>query len=269
MPGTIVQVDVDPETVGRNYPGRTLPIVGDVRETLRALLPMLEALDDGIGASRRERLAELSTMRTEWWAEVRRAVAPERSPASPVDIVLETRRGAPDDTVAFVDAGNPGVWAYLWEIRSIRSFHKPVGFGNMGFALPAAIASAVSEPERPAVVLIGDGSLGMSLAELETLARVGGRVVVVVMNDSGYGNIRQEQTVFHGANRHVGVDFLEVDFAQVARGLGLRAERIDRVEGLADHVAAKLADGGGPALIDVVMDPVESAWTYPPFRIKP
>lgn len=269
MPGTIVQVDVDPGTVGRNYPGRTLPVVGDVRETLRAVLPMLADPSEDVRASRRDRLKELSTLRAEWWAEVRASIDPVRTPASPVDIVLETRRGVPDDTIAFVDAGNPGVWAYLWEIRTVRSFYKPVGFGNMGFALPAAVASVVDDPDRPVVVLVGDGSLGMSLGELETLARVGGRVCVVVMNDSGYGNIRQEQTVFHGADRHVGVDFLDVDFAQVARGLGVRSHRVDCVEGLVDLVAGTLGDGGGPALIDVVMDPVESAWTYGPFRIKP
>lgn len=269
MPDTIVQVDVDPETIGRNYPGRTLPVVGDVRDALRALVPLLATPSTGLTEQRRSRLGDLALRRTDWWAEVRATVDAARVPASPIDIVLETRAGAPDDTLAFVDAGNPGIWAYLWEIRTIRSFHKPVGFGNMGFALPAAVASAVVDPQRPVVVLIGDGSLGMSLAELETLARVGGRVCVVVMNDSGYGNIRQEQTVYHGADRHVGVDFLKVDFAQVAKGLGLRSQRVDRVEGLGDLVGRMLTDGGGPSLIDVVMDPVESAWTYEPFRIKP
>ena len=89
-----------------------------------------------------------------------------------------------------IDAGNPGVWSYLWEIPRPNTYIKPVGFGNMGFALPAAIGTKVARPEVPVIAFIGDGSLGMSLAELETVAREDLPICIVVMNDSGYGNIR-------------------------------------------------------------------------------
>jgi len=134
----------------------------------------------------------------------------------------------------------------------------------MGFAVPAAVAAVVADPERPVLALVGDGSLGMSLAELETLVRVGGPVAVVVLNDAGYGNIRQEQIV-HYDNRTIGVDFGPCDYAWVARGLGLPAERTTGLEELAKHVGETL-EGCSPALFDVPIDQSVNAWTYPAFR---
>ena len=171
----------------------------------------------------------------------------------------------PDDALLIPDAGNPGVWSYLWDIRQSGTYMKPVGFGNMGFAVPAAIAAAVLQPDRPVLVLVGDGSLGMTLAELETLARVGGRVVVVVLNDAGYGNIRQEQ-LLHFGNRTIGVDFGPADYAKAAEGLGIPARRMTDLRELASAVEKAFA-GDSPVLFDVPIDRSISAWTYPAFAL--
>src|SRR5699024_9550726 len=140
---------------------------------------------------------------------------------------------------------------------------KPVGFGNMGFALPAAIASVAAAPSRPVLALIGDGSLGMSLGELETLARIGGPVVIVVFNDSSYGNIRQEQ-VLHFDGRTLGVDFGAVNLGQVAQGMGLKGLRVNELSVLRAEGEAAFA-AGEPAVIDVVLARTPDAWTYPAF----
>jgi acetolactate synthase-1/2/3 large subunit len=170
---------------------------------------------------------------------------------------------SPDDTLLIPDAGNPGVWSFLWKIIEPGSYIKPVGFGNMGFALPSAIAAAALNPKRPILALIGDGSLGMSLGEIETLARVGGRVCIVVLNDASYGNIRQEQ-ILHFNGRTTGVDFGHVDFGQVARGMGVDGEVISNLDQLKRRVAEVFA-GTRPALIDVPIDRDVSAWTFPAF----
>ena len=177
--------------------------------------------------------------------------------------VRQLRDVTPEDAVLIPDAGNPGVWSFLWEMPVPYRYIKPVGFGNMGFALPAAIASVSESPDRPVLALIGDGSLGMSLGELETLARVGGPVVVVVLNDSSYGNIRQEQ-VLHFNGRTVGVDFQDVDFAQVARGMGLKGVRVTDRESLVDAVHEGFASGA-PLVVDLVLDREANAWTYEAF----
>jgi acetolactate synthase-1/2/3 large subunit len=186
------------------------------------------------------------------------------APLSPADIVRVARDVAPDDTLLIPDAGNPGVWSFLWQITRTNTYIKPVGFGNMGFALPSAIAAATIDPRRPVLALIGDGSLGMSLGELETLARVGGRVCVVVLNDASYGNIRQEQEL-HFNGRTIGVDFGPVDFGAVARAMGVDGEVVSDLDTLRSRVQQALTTDSGPVLLDVPLDRETSAWTYHAF----
>lgn len=261
----VIQIDVDPAMLGRYYGSRTSGVVADARATLEELHGLLADRADELSATRSAWIAELQQAEELWWREPAAVeTAAGGDGLSPAEVVRRLRTAAPDDTLLIPDAGNPGVWSYLWQIRQPGSYIKPVGFGNMGFAVPAAVAAVVADPQRPVLALVGDGSLGMSLAELETLVRVGGRVAVVVLNDAGYGNIRQEQIV-HYDNRTIGVDFGPSDYARVARGLGLPAERTTGLEELAKRVGETL-EGRSPALFDVPIDQSVNAWTYPAFR---
>ncbi|MFK4103982.1 thiamine pyrophosphate-binding protein [Streptomyces sp. NPDC019531] len=261
----VIQIDVDPAMLGRNYGLRTTGVVADARATLEELVSLLADRAGALSATRSPWIAELQRAEELWWQEPAAVEATAGGDGlSPAEVVRRLRTAAPDETLLIPDAGNPGVWSYLWQIRQPGSYIKPVGFGNMGFAVPAAVAAVVADPGRPVLALVGDGSLGMSLAELETLVRVGGRVAVVVLNDAGYGNIRQEQIVHYG-NRTIGVDFGPSDYAWVARGLGLPAERTTGLEELAKRVGETL-EGRSPALFDVPIDQSVNAWTYPAFR---
>lgn len=258
----VVQVDIDPSMIGRYYGDVTYGVVSDVVSFSDELRAAIGEQAVSARASRADWVAELTAAKTQWLEDT--AVA-DVSPAgliSPADIVTALREVAPNDTVLIPDAGNPGIWSFLWEVTQPRSYIKPVGFGNMGFALPSAIASSLIDSERPVLALIGDGSLGMSLGELETLARVGGRVCVVVFNDASYGNIRQEQELHFG--RTVGVDFKPVDFAAVARGMGVDGEVVSDLATLKDRVEAALR-GDRPVVLDVPLDRDVNAWTFAAF----
>ncbi|MBS1678989.1 MAG: thiamine pyrophosphate-binding protein [Actinobacteria bacterium] len=265
LPETIIQVDVEPANVGRYYAERTAGIIGDAAAVMTALAEASATggRDEAAAAARAERLADLAAARERWWADTD-VIAAAPGTISPAAVMREARAGAPEETIALVDAGNPGIWSYLWPILRSGTYFKPVGFGNMGFALPAAIAAKIARPAAPVLALIGDGSLGMTLAELETVAREELAVCLLVMNDSGYGNIRQEQLLHYG-ERRLGVDFVDVDYAAIARACGLQAVRVTEAGELADVVADAFASGR-PWLIDAVIDPDISAWTYPPFR---
>jgi acetolactate synthase I/II/III large subunit len=261
----VIQIDVDPAVLGRYYGRRTTGVVADARATLEELRTALADRADALSARRSSWISELQRAEELWWRDADGAEAATGADGlSPAEVVRRLRTASPDATLLIPDAGNPGVWSYLWQIRRPGSYIKPVGFGNMGFAVPAAVAAVVADPERPVLALVGDGSLGMSLAELETLVRVGGPVAVVVLNDAGYGNIRQEQIV-HYDNRTIGVDFGPSDYARVARGLGLPAERTAGLDELAKRVGETL-EGSSPALFDVPVDRSVNAWTYPAFR---
>jgi acetolactate synthase-1/2/3 large subunit len=263
----VLQIDIDPNMLGRYYGEQTFGMLSGAEAALKALsLKINKRTDiDVIKNSKADWIKSLTTEKAVWWGKTKVEDAGKKVPPfSPADIVRALREVAPEDTLLIADAGNPGIWSFLWEIRSKNSYIKPVGFGNMGFGVPAAVAAAVLNPKRPTIVLVGDGSLGMSLAELETLVRVGGRVAVVVFNDNAYGNIRQEQILFFN-NRTIGVDLGEVNYAQVAQGLGMEAETITNLEVLVNRVGEVLV-GDRPVLFDVPIDPDLSAWTFPPFK---
>ena len=261
LPATIVQIDLDAGSLGVNYPTRTLAIAGDARTVAEQLRTAVEGAPGGTAStSRADRLAELARLKAKWWAEVDE-VDMVGAPMSPPALIKALRQETPDEGILVVDAGNPGVWSHLWRVRRSDRYLKPVGFGNMGFALPAAMAAALVDPQRPVVALIGDGSLGMTMGDLETVVRQRLPICMVIMNDLGYGNIRQEELVHYG-DRVIGVDFVDVDYATIGRGFGIASRRADSAADLASAMKAILASGA-PGLIDARIDPAVNAWTHP------
>ena len=131
----------------------------------------------------------------------------------------------------------------------------------MGFALPAAIGAKLLEPTRSVLALVGDGALGMTMGELETVVRENLAICIVVMNDLGYGNIRQEELVHYG-DRVIGVDFVESDYAVIGRGFGIASRRVETGEELSAAIR-EILGSGAPGLVDARIDPTVNAWTHP------
>ena len=165
------------------------------------------------------------------------------------------------NTIVVADAGNPGIWTHLLELPSKRSYMKPVGFGNMAFGLPAAIAAQLARPDHRVLLFVGDGSLGMSLAEIGTAVRERTAIAIVVMNDCGYGNIKQEELHYFGP-RYIGVDFTDVRYADVATAMGAAGERVTQPRDLQAALARALASDV-PYLVDVMIDPAQNVWDEP------
>ncbi len=264
LPDTIIQVDSDPEKIGRYYASRTVGVLGDARAVVEQLIGAVASTSSPapIAEARLARLGELAAERSRWRERLAGSISRPGSIA-PDRLVHILREVAPDDTVLVVDAGNPGVWTHLWEVREPGEYLKPVGFGNMGFALPAAIAAKLVRPSAPVLALLGDGSMAMTMGDLETVARESLALCVVVMNDSSYGNIRQEQLMKYG-DRTIGVDFGDVDFAAIARACGVDGVRVDNEADLETAVRVALASGR-PHVVDAKIDREPSVWTYPPF----
>jgi acetolactate synthase-1/2/3 large subunit len=154
--------------------------------------------------------------------------------------VATLRRVLPDDAIVTTDAGNFAGWAG----RGFR-FRRPGTFlgstsGAMGYGLPAAITAALVHRDRAVVALVGDGGLGMTMAELETSIRVGARVVVVAFDNESYGTIRMWQDR-RGTGIGVGTELGPMDFAAIARGCGARGIRVERDADFEPALRAALA----------------------------
>ena len=258
----LIQIDIDPTNVGRHYPFR-VGIAGDAGAVLSEIASIVKgnSISGDRLQQRRGYIDELRSRHDEWRCQVFREEYSEATPIKPQQCMRELQRHLPRDSVIVGGAGNPGIWTHLLDIYEPGNYMKPVGFGNMGFALPAAIGAKLAFPDRCVVCVIGDGSLGMCLTEIETAVREQAPVVIVVLNNLSYGNIKQEQLVYFGP-RYIGVDFSDIGFAEVARGLGADGCRVEKPTDLAAAIESAVGNGK-TCLIDVLIDPDENVWTKP------
>ena len=169
----------------------------------------------------------------------------------PLELAAAVIATAPAQAIATVDAGAHFLaimpfWPAVAPLRLLISN----GLATMGYALPAAIAAALARPGCPVVCMVGDGGLAMTLAELETLARLQLPVTVVVFDDAALSLIEVKQKAGQGGA--AAVRFAPVDYAQVASAMGLESVTVTN----AAEVAAVLAGGWDkPRLVDARIDP--------------
>jgi pyruvate dehydrogenase (quinone) len=240
----VIQVDVRGERIGRRVPVR-VPLVGTVKDTIDALLPLIEVktdtghLDQMIRHYRRarSRLDRLATDRG------------NQSPLHPQYIAATVDRLAADDTIFTADVGTPCIWAarYLGmngDRRLIGSFNH----GSMANALPHAIGAQASHPGRQVVALSGDGGIAMLLGELLTLRQMQLPVKIVVFNNGALSFVELEMKA--GGIPTYGTELDNPDFAGIARAAGLYGARVDKADQLEDALMEAFTHRG-PALIDV------------------
>lgn len=257
IPRRLVQIDIDANIIGRHYP-IAAGVVGDARAAIQGFSRILHEMP---AVSYQSWLDHARSLQKAWREKVHPPEHATSIPIKPQWIMHEAAALLDDDVIVIADAGNPGIWTHLLPIRHPRAYLKPVGFGNMAFGLPAAIAARLAAPAKRVLLFVGDGSLGMSLGELETAIRMQTPIAIVVMNDLAYGNIKQEELHYHG-QRYIGVDFTDVPYADVARAMGADGERVTRPQDVRQAIARALASPL-PYLVDMRIDGAENVWRSP------
>lgn len=257
MPPTrLIQVDLDPAEIGRNYPV-ALGVTADATQTLEAVTARLrESTPEG--RDRTELRERIATSRREVFAVVRDAANDDQVPLRPQRILADLHATVPPQTVLVTDVGwNKNGIAQCYELPGDGRFITPGGSSTMGFGPAAALGVQVASPDRPVVALIGDGGLTAQLAALPTAAERGLPVIFVVMNNASHGTISDLQASNYG--RSYGCDFLDregnpssPDFAALGISCGLDGYRVTEPGDLRRHLATALA-ARRPAVIDVPM----------------
>jgi acetolactate synthase-1/2/3 large subunit len=222
-------------------------VTGDLLQTLSAIaaLPLgpFEWPDD-----------ELSAFRQELQDSLRPADVPGAG-LSPWEVTRCLRDACPRSTIATTDVGSVKfIVSQAWTAYEPLTFLESNGLSSMGYALPAAIAAQLHFPDRPVLCTVGDGGLGMRLADVETCVRLRLPVVIVVFNDDGLSLIQVIQQ--KRGYPDYGVRYGHIDFATAASALGAHGRRVRTLGELADAVRDGLA-ADGPTVIDVPIDPAE------------
>jgi pyruvate dehydrogenase (quinone) len=247
----IIQVDIRGEQIGR----RTkvdLGLVGDVRETLVALKPLLKQKNDDKGHLResldhyKKSLKDLDAC----------AVSePNRTPIHPQYVAKIINDSASDDAIFTCDVGTPTLWAarYL-KMNGKRRLLGSFSHGSMANALPQAIGAQEVFPNRQVICLSGDGGFSMLMGDFLSLRQLKQPVKIVVFNNGGLNFVELEMKAA-GILTH-GTSLVETDFSKLADAAGILGLRVQRPEQVKPMLNQAL-EHNGPALVDVVVNPQE------------
>ncbi len=253
----IVHIDVDPAVIGTNYETEAA-MVGDARLCLLALLKeMTRRLD---GPPKRPNVRELIAQ-----AKARKFAAFEElarsgdTPIKPERVVAELQALLPADAVVVADPGTPCPYfsAYYRLAETGRHFVSNRAHGALGYSLPGVVGAHYGRPDTKCVAVMGDGSFGFAVGELETIVRLDLPVTLIVISNSVYGWIKAGQKSGFDA-RYFSVDFSRGDHARIAEAFGVKAWRVEGPEDLRPTLT-KALEAGGPTLVDIVAQPLQEA----------
>jgi acetolactate synthase-1/2/3 large subunit len=238
--GRLIHLDAAPERIGVSYPA--MPLVGDARATLRALGTALPAPADGGGRTRdgAERVARVrERIATGLAAQSRDG---ERALLAAIEDTL------PADAITAWDMTILAYWAAAhMRMRPGQQFLYPFGSGTLGYAWPAAIGAAVGNPGRKVLAVCGDGGLAYGLAELASARQHAVDATLLVVDDGGYGILREYQRDDFGET--VAVDLVQPDLPRTAEAFGVSV-RSGGIDEAADNLAWGLGHDG-PAVVVV------------------
>ena len=269
-PSRLIQIDIDPAELGRNYPAE-LPILGDVRSSLAAMLAMPVA-----PGKRDAWLGRLRHGREVWRRYQDGLAASEAMPVRPERLMRALSRAVPENAIVASDVGVHHNWIIqLFDALRPRQLIHSWGFAAMGFATSGILGAKLAAPDRPCVAVAGDGSFLMTPHALATAVEYDIPVVWVVWNNRGFCSIRDIQHGMFGA-RELATSFqndasrelYSPDFALLAKSFGVASHSVTHVSELEDAIATAIA-ANRPYLLEVPVErdirPIGTgSWALPP-----
>jgi acetolactate synthase-1/2/3 large subunit len=248
-----IQIDIDPEALGRNYPLQAA-INGDAKVTLAR---MLAQADRASAEKRKVWVAQAQAICKEWYAKYKPVLESDAAPIRPERICADLSRHMPDDAIVVVDTGHAGMWmGGMYDLKSPNQSYMRSA-GHLGWAFPAGLGAKCGAPERPVVTFTGDAGFWYHIGDVETAVRWKINAVTVVNNNgSGNQSKRGFDRVYGGQQTEQARElwtFNKVNFARIAEDIGALGIRVEHASGLQAALAQALA-ANRPAVIDVVTD---------------
>jgi sulfoacetaldehyde acetyltransferase len=256
----IIQVDIDHRQLGRVKPIE-IGIIGDAGLTAAALYQQMIAAEPH-RVPDNTRLEKVKSEMKIWNKELEANSSSNTTPISPKRALTELVSILTDDTIVTTDIGNiASVSNSFLRFNKPRTFIPALGFGNCGFAYPAALGAQIARPDSPVVAIVGDGAWGMSLHEVMTAVEQELPVVATVFNNREWGAEKRNQIDYY-SNRFVGTNIKSPSFAEVARAMGAQGFCVEAPRELRD-VFNEALHSRRPTVVEIMVDPNELA---EPFR---
>jgi acetolactate synthase-1/2/3 large subunit len=265
--GPLIQVDEDPNVLGRAFPIE-LGFVGETTGTLRSLVRALGSatLDPSVVAQRRQAIADIKSANSPFVDPDKRTSS--SYPIKPQALARMVCEAVPTGSHIFVDAGNCVGWClHEMVIDPPTRIHSALTMGPMGFATAAVVGAKLAAPQSACVAVVGDGGFLMQVGEVATAAQYGVGAIWVVLADHDLSMVSQGMAAVTGDTSFDGYYQLGWnDLATVAQGLGAEASTAQSVEDVAAALSRAIADAGKgvPQVIVVDIDVTEAPpYAYP------
>src|SRR5438874_4174822 len=250
-----VQIDIDARMIGIRYP-MDVNLVGDSKETLRALIPLLHRKEN------RKWREKIEGNIAAWWKLVEDRAMADAEPVNPQRVFWELSPRLPDNCILTADSGSAANW-YARDLKLRKGMRGSLSgtLATMGCGVPYAIAAKFAHPDRPVIALVGDGAMQMNgLAELITIAKYrerwsDQRLIVLVLNNRDLNQVTWEQRAMSGDPKLVASQELpDIPYASFAEMIGLRGIRTEDPAQVGSCWEQALASDR-PVVLDIVTDP--------------
>jgi acetolactate synthase-1/2/3 large subunit len=248
-----VQIDIDPQALGRNYP-LAASVLGDARSVL---VKMLGQIDKSSATKREPWIKEITALRNEWYAKYKPALESAAVPIHPARICGELTKSVPDDAIVVVDTGHAGMWmGGMYDVRKpSQSYLRSAG--HLGWAFPAGLGAKAACPDRPVVTFTGDAGFWYHIGEIETAVRWKLNAVTIVNNNGGGNQSKRGFDRAYGGTQTQQARELwtynPMNFARLAEDMGALGIRVENPDDITPALQRALA-AGRPAVIDVATD---------------
>ncbi len=253
----VIHFEIDPAEVNKNV-NADLAVLGDSKETLAALLPLLEERSHTEWHNRFKELYQI-----EFDKIIKDDITPEKEGLTMGEVLEGINKESKGDAVIVSDVGQHQMIACRYaKFNQTKSNVTSGGLGTMGFALPAAIGAKMGAPERPVVAIIGDGGYQMTIQELGTIFQTRVPVKIVVLNNDFLGMVRQWQQLFFD-RRYASTELINPDFVTIAKGYFIDAKRVTKRDELADAIAEMMASEG-PYFLEVKVEKEDNVFPMIP-----
>ncbi len=243
----ILQLDIDPAEINKNIVVNA-SVIGDIKEILTRLNPMLEQMNHEEWISHIHEYQEKYPL-----------IYPAEGLSGPY-IIEETYRQTKGGAVMVTEVGQHQMWAaQYYKYSKPRTFLSSGGLGTMGYGLGAAIGAQVANPDKQVINIAGDGCFRMNMNEIATAVRQKLPLIEIIVNNHVLGMVRQWQTLFY--NKHYSATVLDdgVDFVKLAEAMGATAYRVTSREEFTQALEKALADPM-PVVIDCIIDSDDKVW---------
>lgn len=246
----IIHIDIDPSSIGKIVEV-AYPIVGDISEVLKELLPLMEGFDSASTQPWRNQLERYKALHPLGYEDSSSVIKPQWV----IERIGELLGERANITT---DVGQHQMWsAQFYPFARARQFMTSGGLGTMGFGFPAALGVKVGVPEKISINITGDGSILMNIQELMTAVEKRIPVINVILNNNYLGMVRQWQTFFY-EKRYAETDLsMQPDFVKLAESFGGIGFRCESKEAF-DEALLKAVESNKVALIDVKVDRLEN-----------